>query len=155
VKNPEDVVTGCIDELQEKKTSGDLQTAGLKKSAEAGQAATDPALIPSAPDGKIPLYKPCPNPDEPIDFDSMKFWQRETTPCNIRKVFEACGILTNGDIFRHLETVEPTKQEWEMFIKKIRRMAASSGAKLWSSADGTLYWWLSKKKGWIRPFPGK
>jgi hypothetical protein len=81
----------------------------------------------------------------------MKFYPTETTPSNIRKIFDACEIRTNGDVLRRLGTHEPTLEDWNFFIKGIRNEAQRAGKKLWPSSDGVLYWWLSNKLRWIRP----
>ncbi len=95
----------------------------------------------------------CPNPDALIDYDSMKYFPTERAPSNLRKVFLVCGIRTNRDILEALGTTEPTRLEWDGFIKRLRWKASRENAKLWDSSDGTLYWWLTKKMQWIKPFP--
>jgi hypothetical protein len=98
---------------------------------------------------------PCPNPDDPIDYKSMLYFPTEAAPGKLRRAFEVCGINTNRDLLQALGTLEPTREEWDGFFRRIQRKAAAGGVKLWDSCDGTLYWWLTKKMRWVRKFPTK
>jgi hypothetical protein len=113
------------------------------------------AAIPAPTTGSQPeamgILQPCRNPEEEIDYNSMKFYPTEITPNHIRKIFRICEIHTNGDILQRLGTNEPTFDDWEIFIKGIRSEALRAGVKLWPSADGIIFWWLSKKMRWISP----
>ncbi len=101
------------------------------------------------------LLVPCPNPDDPIDYKSMLYFPTEAAPGKLRRAFDVCGINTNRDLLEALGTLEPTREEWGVFFRRIQRKAAAGGVKLWDSCDGTLYWWLTKKMRWVRKFPAK
>lgn len=98
---------------------------------------------------------PCPNPDDPVDYKSMLYFPTEAAPGKLRRAFDVCGINTNRDLLEALGTLEPTREEWDGFFRRIQRKAAAGGVKLWDSCDGTLYWWLTKKMRWVRKFPPK
>lgn len=113
-----------------------------------------PVEEPPAPNDENELI-PCPNPDDPIDYKSMLYFPTEAAPGKLRRAFEVCGINTNRDLLDALGTLEPTREEWDGFFRRIQRKAAAGGVKLWDSCDGTLYWWLTKKMRWVRKFPTK
>lgn len=93
------------------------------------------------------------DPSEPIDYESMKYFPTDAAHRYIRKTFKALGVKTGEDILKLLGTNEPTRMDWEIFIRELKKTAKAIGTGFGPSADGTLYWWLTKVKKWVRPFP--
>lgn len=93
------------------------------------------------------------DPSQPIDYESMKYFNTDASHRFIRKTFKELGVKTGEDILKLLETNEPTRVDWEIFVKNLKKAATQIGAGFGPSADGTLYWWLTKVMKWVKPFP--
>lgn len=89
-----------------------------------------------------------------IDFNTMKYFPTDMTHKVVRKTLLAGGITTKSQLLELLGTTTPNRTDWEIFIKKLSIIANDAGFKFFSSSDGTLYWWLTKRMKWIKPFSG-
>ena len=114
------------------------------------EAAQAPLPVPA---GCAPEETPQDDP-ELIDFGTMKYFPTDMTHKVVKKTLLAAGITTKSQLLDLLGTTEPTRMEWDIFIKKLSKIARDAGFKFFSSSDGTLYWWLTKRAKWIKPFTG-
>ena len=85
----------------------------------------------------------------------MKQFPKSVIFSNIRNVFEACGLLKNNQLLDFLGPKMQTRADWRNFMRYLRETAASKKVQLWPRSEETLYWWLSKKKRWMRPVLGE
>lgn len=93
------------------------------------------------------------DPSEPIDYETMKYFSTQIAHRYVRDAFVIMGIKTGNDILELLGTNEPTRTEWEIFIRKIRNALKGSAGQFGEGSDSTLYWWLTSRVKWVKKFP--
>lgn len=111
-----------------------------------------PAPEPQSPPQKREVLQSRHDPAALINYDSMYHYRTDGTPRIIKSVFRNLEITTGNDVLELLGTTSPTEGEWDAFIRTIRRRAKAKNLNFGPSSEGTLYWWLTRKMGWIKPY---
>jgi len=92
------------------------------------------------------------NPDSffqsPIDFDYSKWnlWSTDGTRGVLRKVFLQNEIVTPNDLMKLLGTNDPTKQEWEDFIRILNINTNGSKISIGPNSQQSLLKWMRLHK---------